>query len=185
MLFLFLIRLQEFEHIRTDKIHPVGKSVSLCVFFRRADRLFRDIGRRYVCSAEVCGIQGKTADMGAGVEHRLPFSQRPQGAAVVFLIEEEAGLLSLLDIDPIADAVFCDFKFCGFREGFAEIKPSPSLFQAFFFPQLRFIALIDAFDGDAVLRKFIDQCAVDDLLLSFHAEGEHFADEDVIVFINR
>ena len=51
--------------------------------------------------------------MGKAVEHTAAGSQARDGLAVVFLVEEEAGLLAVFDVDLVENTVFTDFRKAG------------------------------------------------------------------------
>ena len=97
------------------------------------------------CSG-TCRIERKCSDMRAAVQHCSSPGKCTDRSAVVFLVQEETGLLAVLNIDQISDPVFRDLQYRICRLA----VPAFVLFQSLTFPQCAFIAFIDAFDHDAV-----------------------------------
>ncbi len=50
--------------------------------------------------------------MGKAVQNTFSFTKPLDRQPVIFLVEEEAGLLAVLDIYQIADTIFNDLYFC-------------------------------------------------------------------------
>ena len=84
--------------------------------------------------------------MGKAVQHPGPFAQFRRRPAVIFLIQEESGLLPFLHIHIIAHAVLHDLYFR--VEWFAD--EALDALHSFLFAHLRVTPLIDAADMDAV-----------------------------------
>lgn len=68
--------------------------------------------------------------MSKAVQHRVPRRNAGHGAAVVLLVEEEAGLLAVLKIDMVENTVLADLGLGGGRVRFAgQLKPALVLLQ--------------------------------------------------------
>ena len=61
----------------------------------------------------LCSVQRKGACMGEAIQHAFPRGYASHGLPVIFLIQEESGLLAIDIIHLIPDAVFCDLSFTG------------------------------------------------------------------------
>ena len=71
--------------------------------------------------------------------------------AVVLLVEEEAGLLAVLEIDVVVDAVLADLGLGGGGVVFTrQLEPALALLEALFGTQGLVVPLVDAVDGLAV-----------------------------------
>ena len=108
--------------------------------------------------------------MGKAVEDVLSGGNLGDGQAVVFLIQEEARLLAVFDVDIIADAIFFDSRddTARFRKEVASYQPlycsMPSSSRT-----LDVVSFIDAADGDTHGLQFIDQSLEDDGFHLVHA----------------
>ena len=116
------------------------------------------------------GIEGKGPGMGKAVEDVLSGGNLGDGQAVVFLIQEEARLLAVFDVDIIADAIFFDSRddTARFRKEVGFI-PAFILFHAVQFADFDVVSFIDAADGDTHGLQFIDQSLEDDGFHLVHA----------------
>ena len=105
------------------------------------------------CPGKAC-IQGKGTGMGKAVQHLRVFRQALDSQTVVFLIQEEAGLLAVFDIHLVADAVFHNLHL-GVK---LRSDETFSLLHTFFFALFGIASLVDAADDHAVLRQhFLDE----------------------------
>ena len=103
------------------------------------------------------------------------------GPAVVFLVQEKAGLLTVFHVHDIADAVLDDLHFG--VEGFCEkaLLTGHSLELAHF----GIAALIDSPHRDAVFAQCGDQSRQQISLEAVDAEREGFHDKDILIFVDR
>lgn len=88
----------------------IGKVIQLCVFGGTFTGVFTDINAVDIGCVIVTCVQGKAAGVGEAVKYFLPFDKGRDGSPVFLLIEEETGLLSVLDIDQKTNAVFADLS---------------------------------------------------------------------------
>ena len=78
---------------------------------RHVDGFLRHVDGGDAGSASLGGIEGKGSGMGKAVEDMLSSSDLSHGQAVVFLVQEEPRLLTVFDVDVIADAIFFDGRY--------------------------------------------------------------------------
>ena len=106
---MFFLKLRkQFEYIRADKVHPVGKSVDPGILRSGIHGELRYIYCGNMRCAASSGIHGKRPGVGETVKNFHPFGKFTDCKAVILLIKEEARLLSVFHIYGIADAVFAD-----------------------------------------------------------------------------
>ena len=91
--------------------------------------------------------------MGEAVQHPLAGAEALHCQPVVFLVQEKAGLLSILYIHHVLDPVFHDLYLR--VKGVSDKALVP--LHAFLEADLGVAALVDAPDGDAVLRQHFFQ----------------------------
>ena len=97
--------------------------------------------------------------MGEAVQHGLAPCQTAHRPAVVLLIKEKAGLLPVLYIHQIFDAIFGNFHDGGLRRLLTgQGEPALVLRQTLLVPQGHVVPLEHAPDGLAVLPENIHQC---------------------------
>ena len=95
------IGLHEF---RLGRVHSVGGQVLACDLQRGGGALD---GQHALCAAGE-RVDGEAAGVAEAVEHFAPCGERAHALAVFALVEEEAGLLALLDVHPEIQPVFDD-----------------------------------------------------------------------------
>lgn len=116
----------------------------------------------------------------------MPGGNAGHGAAVVFLVEEEAGLLAVLEINVVKNAVFADLGLGGSGVGLAgQLEPALVLRQPFLGAQSLIVPLVDAVDGLAVGPQHFCQKGEEEGLELFHADAEGLGDEDILEPVHR
>ena len=174
-MFLHQLR-QQVKHIRADEIHLVGEPVLLRV---RAGKLHRSRGNIHggdVRGSRFCGVERERAGMREAVQHALAARDFRRREAVVFLVEEEASLLPVLNVHIVSDAVFDDLdaRARRLRQKRGAI-PTLLELQAFQLTDADLVALKDAADFDAVVAQERYQQAVEHVLDALDTDGEHLA----------
>ena len=132
------------EYVGANEVHAVGKPVLCRIFLCHFQRIGRNIDGCDVFCASLCGIERKGPGVREAVQHAPVFCQRADCRAVIFLVQEEPGLLSLDIVHGIADAVFGD----GYQPGGVGQQPVPvpealGKFHALQLPNRRLVALIE------------------------------------------
>ena len=141
---------QKLEGVLTEEIH-VGQAVALRVPLGHGDGIGADVGSGDAGGPAPGRVQRKAAGVGEAVQHRVPGGDAGHGAAVVFLVEEEAGLLAVLEINVVKNAVFADLGLGGSGVGLAgQLEPALVLRQPLLGAQRLIVPLVDAVDGLAV-----------------------------------
>lgn len=108
--------------------------------------------------------------MGKAVEDVLSGGDFSDGQAVVFLVQEEPRLLAVFDVDIVADAIFLDRRYDASRlRQVIGFKPALVLLHAVQFADFDVVSFINAADGNAHGRQFIDQGLEDNGLHLIHA----------------
>ena len=108
--------------------------------------------------------------MGEAVQNLLVLTKSLDGKAVVFLIQEEAGFLAILDIYHIADTILYNFNLGIKRFTDETLHALHALLQA----DLGVTALVNAADGDAVLSQDFLQLIQDDRFQTVNAQRQGF-----------
>ena len=180
LLSLAFERGEQVEHVGAAEFDGVGKAVQRGVLFGLRDRKVGGVHAEHVLCARDAGVQREGAGVREAVEHlgvpAEPLNREP----VIFLVEEEAGFLAVLDVDDVAHAVFDDLDVgVEFRADEA-LDAVHALLEAL----LRVAALVHAADFDAVLGQHLLE-QFDDAQLHFvDAERERFDDEHVGEFVD-
>ena len=113
--------------------------------------------------------------MGEAVQHLRTGAQRPDGLAVVFLIEEKACFLSFGHVYEISDAVFHNLHL-GVKGGGQEaFDPGHSLL----LPHFCVRALVNSPNGNAVLRHQFFQGFQNEGLIPIHAQRQRLHHQHV------
>ena len=124
--------------------------------------------------------------MGEAVEHAATAGKARDREAVILLVEEKAGLLAVLHVHAVIDAVLADLRH-GARGHVPALEREPAL------PLLhtlkgadgRVVALENAVDHNAVLGENLDEQREQHLLDALHADGESLRDEQVFKAVHR
>ena len=96
--------------------------------------------------------------MGKAIQHPPALCQPGHGQAVVFLIQEKAGLLTVFHVHGVENTVFADLRDRAFRRVLAgQREPSLVLFQALQGADGHVVALKQAVHGLAVLLQHLHQ----------------------------
>ena len=171
---------QKFEGILAEEVH-VGQAVALRVPLGHGDGVGADVRCRDPgCAAAGC-VEGKAAGVGEAVQHGVAGGEAGDCPAVVLLVEEEAGLLAVLEIDVVVDAVLADLGLGGGGVALTrQLEPALALLEALFGTQGLVVPLVDAVDGLAVGPQDFGEEGEEDRLQLLHADAEGLGDEDVV-----
>ena len=132
--------------------------VALGVAPGHGDSVRADVSGGHTGRAALCRVQGKAARVRKAVQNGVSGSQTRHRPAVVFLIEKKAGLLAVLKVYMIIDAVLADLGLGGGGRRFAgQGEPSFLLFQPFLEAQSLVVALVNAVDLLAVRPQDLRQ----------------------------
>ena len=149
-LFTFFLQFRkQVKYIGCDEFHAVGKSVQLCIFCCLCNTKLGSIDTEYFrCACNTC-IQSKRTCVCEAVEDTFSFADLVDRKTVVFLVKEETGLLTVLNVNDIFDSVFYDLNF-GVKwlanESFHTLH-------AFLETYFRIASFVNAADRDSVLSK--------------------------------
>ena len=103
------------------------------------------------------------------------------GPAVVLLVEEETGLLAVLEIDVVVDAVLADLGLGGGGVRLTrQLEPALVLPEALLGAQSLVVPLVDAVDGLAVGPQHLGEEGEEEGLELLHPHAESLGDEDVV-----
>ena len=118
--------------------------------------------------------------MGKAVQNTFSFTKPLDRQPVIFLVQEEAGLLAVLDIYHIPDAVFHDLHLCIKGVSDEALEPFHALLEA----DPGVAPFIDAADGDSVLGQHLFQLFQDHWLPPVDAQGQGFHHQHVGELVN-
>ena len=123
--------------------------------------------------------------MGEAVQHRPSLRQPPHCPAVVFLVQEKAGFLSVFYIYQIFYAVLYNLRYRRIRRGLPrQGKPFLVLLQSLLLPEGDIIPLEDAPNSLPVLPKNPDQKRQQQVLDPLHAHRQHLDAEEVMELVH-
>ena len=118
--------------------------------------------------------------MGKAVQYPAALGKTCHRPAVVFLIEEKAGLLPVFHIDRIIDAVFADLGDGALRRCLTGKRiPASPLLQPFETADGSVVALKDAGDALPVFTQHLNEQREDQILEPLHPDGERLCHKDV------
>ena len=127
------------------------------------------------------GVEGEAAGVGEAVQHGVSGGEACHGPAVVLLVEEETGLLAVLEIDVIVDAVLADLGLGGGGVRLTrQLEPALVLLEALLGAQSLVVPLVDAVDGLAVGPQHLGEEGEEEGLELLHPHAEGLGDEDVV-----
>ena len=122
--------------------------------------------------------------MGKAVEDVLAGSDFSHGQTVVFLVQEEPRLLTVFDVDVVANAIFFDGRYDASRlRQVIGFVPAFVLLHAVQFADFDVVPFINASDGDAHGGQFVDESLEDDRFDLVHAIAQGLGDEDVVIAV--
>ena len=145
------------------------------------------------------GVEREASRMREAVKHVLPRGKLGHRAAVVFLVQEKARLLTVL----VAHAVFHDLRGGGTeilsarRAGSQRVETCLAAFicrarepprrqlKAFQLAGCHVVALVQAADGNAVLGEHLEQHREDHRLELLHANRKRFGDQHVVEAVHH
>ena len=118
--------------------------------------------------------------MGEAVQHGPPRGDAGRRGPVVLLVQEKAGLLAVLKVHQVADAVLHNLRLGGFGQGLAlQGVPALVLLHALQLPDLHVVALINAPDVLAAGLDGLYQGGEDPVLAQLGAQAQGLGDQDV------
>ena len=157
-----------------------GEAVAGGVLFGAGDGRLADIHRVHPLGPGLGAVEPKGAGVGEAVQHGLPRGDAGGRGPVVLLVQEKAGLLAVLKVHQVADAVFHNLRLGGFREGLArQGVPALVLLQAFQLPYLHVVALVNPPDGLAAGLHGLHQGGEDPVLAQLGAQAQRLGDQNV------
>ena len=177
---------EQVEHIGALEAHPVLQPVAPGVFSGHVDGGLGDVHTGDVLRSAHSRVQAEGAGVGKAVQHPFACGDAGHCRPIILLVEEEAGLLSVLHIHQIAHAVFHDLRYGTFRgrQTFNGI-PALALLQSFPEPDGHIVSLVDAPDVLAHLAQNVQQGGKHHVLHPLHAQGEHLHGQDRVIPIHR
>ena len=149
------------------------------VLLREVDRHLADVDAAHVLGSARDGVEAKGADVAKAVEHAPPHRDLPHGAAIVFLVKEEARLLAVLEVERKGKAVFVhrDAGVGGRRT----VPPALVERQAFLCPERCVVALVEGTHVLAVGLQTLEEKRVQRRTQQLHAVRTHLRDEHLLV----
>ena len=183
---LLFQRRQQIKDIGGNAVHHIRQAVARGIGPGHLHRRLGDIHSGDMGGPALCRVQREGAGVGKAVENRVPLGHGGNRPAVVFLIQEEAGFLSVLHIHQILDPVFGDFRDGRFRDFLpGQREPALVLGHALLLPEGHIVALEDTADCLSVLPEDAHQHGDQHPLDPLHAHGEHLHAEQVVKFVHR
>ena len=149
---LFFQPRKKIKHVLADKFHPVLKAVERRILSCLRHPQFGSVYSCHMFRACSTCIESKGSGVSKAVQHPRTFAELRHGTAVIFLIQEESGLLSVFYIHIIAHPVFHNLHLR--VKGFSNESLVP--LHAFLLPDFCIAPLIDTADMDSVrLHQFL------------------------------
>ena len=206
------------EDVRAGEAHArraVGRDVERVgagVFAREVDGRLAHVDAAHEVGAARGCVQAEGSDVAEAVEHATTRGELADRAAVVLLVEEEAGLLAVLDVEVEEDAVLAHddagvgaAALLDLREGVGacrrvvgypgagggvdgagrgEVVEALLEGEAVLGAGGGVVALVDRADGLAVGGEDREEERVDGRAQALHADGADLGDEDVLVAVD-
>ena len=140
---------EQVKDVGAEKLHPVGEAVEFGVLPGLGHPQLGGVHPQDGGRPGDAGVQGEGAGVGEAVQHFGSPAEALNRQPVVFLVQEEAGFLAVLDVHQIFHPVLLNLNLG--VEGLADeaLEALHPLLEADF----GVAALVDAPDGDAVLRQ--------------------------------
>ena len=124
--------------------------------------------------------------MGEAVQHRPALRQPGNRQPVVFLVQKEAGLLPVLKVHGVGDAVLCDIHRCLRRRRLAgQGIPALVLLHALQLPDGHVVALVDAPDVLTVLPQHAGKQGKQPGLDALHAQTQGLGHQHAFEPVHR
>ena len=107
------------------------------------------------------------------------------GTTVVLLIEEEPGLLAVLEVKVVGNAILACNHAGAFRNRPVALDPPALLLRkALLETGRRVVSLVDATDVLTVCAQHVEQQRVERGAQTLHANGSHLRDKYILVAVN-
>ena len=182
MLLLFLQLREIFEHIGLYGLDLFSKSIEGEILPGPFQGFSGNIHRRHAGSASPGRIEGKGAGMGEAVQHVFPSTDPGNRQPVVFLVQEEPGLLAIHHVHPVLEAVFRDDGHqIPFRQGAAgDIRDALAFRQAFQLPDLHIVPFVDALHLFPHIPEQLQEQGEEQLFPLFHAQRKDLGHQYII-----
>ena len=176
---------QQVEHVGGHAVHDLREAVARRVGPGHLHRGLGHIHSGDVLRASQSGVQSEGPGVGEAVQHGLSPGKTPHRPAVVLLIQKEPGLLAVLHVHQIPNAVLRDFRHRRRRRRLAgQGVPALALDQPLLFPQGDIVPQEDAPDGKAVGAQDLRQRRQQEVLDALHAHGEHLDGQKVVELVH-
>ena len=115
------------------------------------------------------------------VQYFFAGAELPDGFAVVFLVKEKSGFLTVFDIYDIFDTVFLDRD-----TGIKRLADKAFVaFHAFLKAYFGIASFINAADVDAILLQDLDKGSKKESLELFDSKGQRLDNKYILIFVNR
>ena len=180
---LRLQRREQVEDVRAEKVHALLQAVARGVFPRHPDRALGYVRRRHVRGGALHGVERKGTRVREAVQHALAPREPRDCLAVVFLVEEEAGLLPVLHVHGVENAVLADLRHG--RERVLLSPPALALFKALKGADGGVVALVDPLDPFSVCAQDLEQQGKEPVLDPLDPDRERLRGENVGKAVDR
>ena len=162
------------------------QAIELCIVPRSRERIFRYIHRYDRCCPRRCTVEPEGTGVREAVEHTLARRELRRRAAVILLVEEEAGFLPVDIIHIVQNPVFPDrYMSVQVRLQSVERHETGPLLHALFLPEPDVVALVDRVDLFTARTQHLQQECKQLHLSQLHAQREHLCDQDRAKAIDR
>lgn len=169
---------EQVEHVSLPELH-IGEAVLLRVAAGHLDGVRGDIHGGHGLGSGCCGVQRKRAGMREAVEDGTSLRNAADSLAVVLLIEEESGFLTVDVVHGVFYAVFCYFGHAGKVGAKPRASPEALVFlHALKLAYLNVVALVYRGDMLAHIREGLHKQLVERVLYALRAEGQHLRNQE-------
>ena len=172
------------EDVGAREAHAVGEAVQARVLLGEVKGGLAHVDAAYEVGAARGGVHAEGANVAEAIEHATPVREAPHGAAIVLLVEEEAGLLAVLDVDGEREAVLAHGDDGRARRG-RPVPPALVERKPLLGARRRVVALVDGAHVLSAVSKRLEQERVDGVAQALHAHGADLCHQDMLVAVDH
>ena len=177
---------QQIKNVCLESVHNLVIAVDFGIMVGHLHSLLADVDSSNAGRTTLRRIERKGAGMREAVQHMLALGDFGNRLTVVLLVEEEAGLLAVLHINSIVNAVLHNFRRHSARiRQQLRLEPMLVLVQALQTADFYIVALEQTADFLSHLAQNFNQQLKNHLLAHLDAKGQSLRHQKVIEAVDR
>ena len=176
---------KQIKYVCLQAFNNFIKAIDFCIVISHAYCFRTDVNSSNFCSTTLSSIQSKAAGVGKAIQNLFAFSDFSNSLAVILLVKEEAGLLSVFYINGVTNTVFVDFSSSrAFRVKQVRFKETFIFIHTFKTTNLNIVAFIQATNILSQLTHNLNEQVKEHFFTHFDTQGQSLSYKNIIETVN-